>query len=92
MVKVIACLIFSALLIACGTIEDTAWTNGVSPADAKAIRNLIHTAHPDCKIYSYDPHNGNAEMIVHTSCKAFLVRRSYHGWKIIEGAEIVIVT
>jgi hypothetical protein len=83
---------FAVLLLAgCGTIEDSAWTIGMAREDAYAIRDVVHAAHPDCKIYGYSPHE-DGTVVVSTSCKAYLLRHTSRGWKIDEKAEIVIVT
>ena len=86
------CSIAAKLLIGCGTIEDNAWTSGIPPEDAYAIRDVVHAAHPECKIYGYHKSSDPAHwpgIYCDTSCRTYLVRRTRSGWKI---ADVDIVT
>ena len=44
----------AALLSGCGTIEENAWTNGVSREDALAIKSALQTEKKAREIYSYE--------------------------------------
>jgi hypothetical protein len=88
----IGCLACVALVVGCGTIEDNAWTRGVSREDAMAIRQIVLAAHPGCEIYSYLPdENRVGHIYCSTSCETYLLRRTSHGWKLVTGIEVITV-
>ena len=43
----------AVLLIACGTVEQNAWTIGLSREDATEISRLVHAKFPDCRIVQF---------------------------------------
>ena len=90
--RAIGCAVIAALFVGCGTIEQNAWTSGVAREDAYEIRDIVHAAHPDCHIYSYnlDPNHPN-QIFCHTSCETYLLRRAARGWKIVTGVEVITV-
>jgi hypothetical protein len=81
------------LLIGCGTVEDNAWTSGVPPEDAHAIREVVRATHPECKIYGYHKSTNPRwpGIYCETSCRTFLVRRTANGWKIVDIEIITVV-
>ena len=88
------CSIAAMLLIGCGTIEDNAWASGIPPEDAYAIRDVVHAAHPECKIYGYHKSSDPAHwpgIYCDTSCRTYLVRRTRSGWKIVDVDIVTVV-
>jgi hypothetical protein len=80
----------AAFLTGCGTAEDSAWTTGVSSADARAVGRLVAAAHPGCKILSYD-HDDADTIYCNTSCALYRARRTRSGWK-LDPREVLLVT
>ena len=84
-------LLGAVLLTSCGTVEDNSWASGISRADAYAIRDLVHAAHPNCRIYSYAlDTNRPGHIYCSTSCETYEVRRTRRGWEIVGEAVVVV--
>ena len=82
---------FGALLIGCGTAEQSAWTSGVSREDAREISLLIHAQYPSCKLYRFIRHDERGEIDMFTDCKPFIAHKVHGRWELKKG-EIIVVT
>ena len=82
----------AVVLTSCGSVENNAWTNGIARSDAYAIRDLVLTAHPGCRIDGYSPDpNRPGHIYCYTSCGIYLLYKTPHGWKLVPGERVIVV-
>jgi hypothetical protein len=73
----------AAAFVACGTLEENAWTSGVDPKDAMEVSQAIRMSTPVKTIYGYsrvrDEEDGG--IIVWTDDGMYSARRVKGKWK-----------
>jgi len=72
---------------ACGTIEDTAWTNGVSRAEALELRSFVSSHTKAHEFYSY-VRQEDGGIIVATDAGCWVAYRRTQGWKLVDAVPI----
>jgi|ERR1700730_5074312 len=95
-ILVLASLPFA--LVACGTVEENAWTVGIARADATEVSRLIHVSYPECKITQFAPYSDSPlTFLVYADCgdkkppalTLFMATKVQRGWKIDKDVIIV---
>ena len=81
-------LLCAALLSGCGTIENNAWTNGVSREDALDLSRAVRAQKHAHEIYSY-LREADASVRVSTDVGTFDARRTGGRWVF---SEVIIVS
>ena len=74
--------ITALLIAACGTIEDTSWTNGVSRGEALDLHSFLFAHTKAREIYSY-LRREDGRIIVSTDAGIWIAHRSGRQWKLV---------
>lgn len=86
--KAVACNVAAGFLAACGTIEDSAWTNGVRREEALEIRSALQTQKKAHEIFGYQQLE-DGSILVQSDVGSFKARRVREKWVFVE---VAIVT
>ncbi len=82
-----ATLIAAGVVAGCGTIEDSAWTNGVSREEAMDVSRAVQAQKHAHQIYRYE-RDPDGSIIVSTDVGDFSARRIGGRWEF----RIVVIT
>lgn len=72
-------MIAAILLVACGTLEDNAWTSGVSREDALGIKSALEAQKKANAIYSYS-RDADGSILVQSDVGWFKAQRIHGKW------------
>jgi hypothetical protein len=84
-VRFVACLAVVLLMVGCGTLEDNAWTSGVSREEALEFRQFIFATKGAHEVYGY-ARGYDGGIIISTDVGAWSGRKVHGKWVLTEVA------